>query len=360
MAMRLNARELQEVLQLTPASHNLLLVGKHGLGKSQILTRYFAQQGLKVVSLFLGQMSDPGDLIGLPEKNPVTGRTEFVPPYWWPQGGEPVVLFLDELNRARPELLQSVQDLTLNRVLAGRTLPKGSRVVAAVNAGDEYQLTDLDPALLSRFNVYEFVPERDEWLAWAASAMLDKRVIQFIEKNCAYLETPPQDVGQDDFEKTPDRRAWERVSQVVQPHASLSPTLVKLIAGIVGVQAALAFRRFVESNQGLTADTIMAGLSDAVRAQLDQLSLPETVQLNRQLAGWIEEKAPKLVAAKRQRALKTLEQYVEHLSNTEKREALADLINLIEKGTFSQASLLLMESPKVFKLIEHYIQGVKL
>ena len=136
-----------------PAAQNIMLTGRHGIGKSQILTRYFEARGMKVVTLFLGQMSDPGDLIGLPTKNAETGKTDFMPPYWFPTDGKPVVLFLDELNRARPEVLQTIMDLALNRKLAGRSLPEGSRLISAVNDGEEYQLTDLDPALVSRFNV---------------------------------------------------------------------------------------------------------------------------------------------------------------------------------------------------------------
>jgi MoxR-like ATPase len=57
----------------------------------------------------------------------------FLPPYGWPLGQKPIVLFLDELNRARPEILQAVYDLVvLNRRLAGKSLPPGSGVAAAI------------------------------------------------------------------------------------------------------------------------------------------------------------------------------------------------------------------------------------
>lgn len=137
----------------TPPSHNIMLSGKHGIGKSKIITDHFSVKGQKVVTLFLGQMSDPGDLIGLPNKDEKTGKTVFMPPYWFPTDNQPVVPFLDELNRARPEILQTIMDLTLNRKLAGLELPAGSRIVSAVNDSEEYQLTDLDPALVSRFNI---------------------------------------------------------------------------------------------------------------------------------------------------------------------------------------------------------------
>ena len=61
--MTINSTQLQFILDNTPSDQNIMLVGKHGIGKSRILEHYFSQKGQKVVTLFLGQMSDPGDLI---------------------------------------------------------------------------------------------------------------------------------------------------------------------------------------------------------------------------------------------------------------------------------------------------------
>ena len=63
MPVNINTKELEQVLAMTPAEQNIMLVGRHGIGKSQILTNFYAQQGMRVVSLFLGQMSDPGDIM---------------------------------------------------------------------------------------------------------------------------------------------------------------------------------------------------------------------------------------------------------------------------------------------------------
>ncbi len=206
--MAINIKELHKILAAMPATQNLMLTGKHGIGKSEILTRYFQQLGIKVNTLFLGQMSDPGDLIGLPRLDEATGKTVFMPPYWFPTDGQPIVLFLDELNRARPEVLQTIMDLALNRKLAGRALPEGSRLIAAVNDGEEYQLTDLDPALVSRFNIYAFRPSVQEWLLWASESKLDSRVIDFIRSNPKLLDGDRPADGEDrGLEKSPDRRA---------------------------------------------------------------------------------------------------------------------------------------------------------
>ena len=55
-----------------------------------------------------------------------------MPPYWFLVNGKPIVLFLDELNRARPEILQTVMDLALNRKLAGKKLPEDSQIISAL------------------------------------------------------------------------------------------------------------------------------------------------------------------------------------------------------------------------------------
>lgn len=43
--ININTTELIQLLDMTPADHNLMLVGKHGIGKSEILTDYFDKKG---------------------------------------------------------------------------------------------------------------------------------------------------------------------------------------------------------------------------------------------------------------------------------------------------------------------------
>ena len=92
MAININIKELKDILDTTPPNHNIMLSGRHGIGKSRIITDFFTEKGQTVVTLFLGQMSDPGDLIGLPSKDEQTGKTVFMPPYWFPPAFRPRVL----------------------------------------------------------------------------------------------------------------------------------------------------------------------------------------------------------------------------------------------------------------------------
>lgn len=293
--MKIDAAQLKFILENTPAELNIMLVGKHGIGKSRILEDFFAAKGEKVVTLFLGQMSDPGDLIGLPHLDEATGRTEFMLPYWFPTDGKPVVLFLDELNRARPEVLQTVMDLTLNRKLAGKSLPEGSRIISAVNGGNEYQLTDLDPALVSRFNIYEFAPSVEDWLAWAREAGLDARIISFIDDNPEFLDGE-ENFTSENLERSPDRRSWERTSKVIENFTELDDLLQSMVSGIVGNRAAAAFFEFVNLHHLPSIENLLAhGKFSENKKMLQNLNFTELTQLNEAVFRWLEKTSPMIV-----------------------------------------------------------------
>lgn len=285
--MTINAAQLLFILENTPASQNIMLMGKHGIGKSRILEDYFNSKGSKVVTLFLGQMSDPGDLIGLPEKNEKTGKTDFMLPYWFPTDGKPVVLFLDELNRARPEVLQTIMDLTLNRKLAGKELPAGSRIISAVNNGNEYQLTDLDPALVSRFNIYEFAPSVEDWINWADKSGVDSRVISFIKENPEFLDSFENGEAEN-LERTPDRRSWERVSEILKNFDTVSIELKPLISGIIGSEATAVFFDYVISEKGLAVKKVLTENFSLIESEIREMDITEITQLNNSIFKYIE------------------------------------------------------------------------
>ncbi|HRZ52270.1 MAG TPA: AAA family ATPase [Candidatus Contendobacter sp.] len=361
MPIRLDAHELVAVLKLTPAHQNIMVVGKHGIGKSELIRDFYTQQGLPVESFFLGQMSDPGDLIGLMHKDEKTGRSVFLPPYWWPLSQAPMVLFLDELNRARPEILQAVYDLALNRRLAGKSLPPGSRVVAAINHGDEYQLTELDPALVSRFNLYEFTPTIEDWLLWARVKGLDSRVTDFIQEQPFHLDgarTAEDLAGFSDLSKTPDRRAWVRVAEFIQPHLALEALHVKAIAGMVGTAAAIALQQYLGATQQVAPEQVLRHWRDH-QAQVKKLALHELIQLNERLLLWLHGLAQPIPAADAKTFLANLLAYLKMLKAARHNEALAHFASLLENPKFARAMAICSGSVEILTLLTDYIAGIK-
>ena len=363
MAVIINTSELKETLELTPSTQNVMLVGKHGIGKSEILTNYFNSKGMKVVTLFLGQMSDPGDIIGLPSKvekvdadGNVTSQTDFTPPYWFPVDGKPIVLFLDELNRARPEILQTVMDLTLNRKLAGKALPEGSHVISAVNDGDEYQLTDLDPALVSRFNIYEFKPTVDEWLNWAAGQGLDERVINFIQDNPIWLDgdSGNKKTNYQGLDKSADRRAWKRLSDIMLKVDVIQDIHKRIIAGIVGADAAAAFIRSAQQRNVITGKDLLLKYDKTMKT-VEKYQLHEFAILNESVFRFLEN--AKLSDREKELAAKNLGQYIDFLRTKKKKEALANFTSIFEKGTYEQAIVfMVVNAPEVYNMLNKFVE----
>lgn len=352
MAIAINSKELLTLLEVTPSWQNIMLTGRHGIGKSQILTKYYEKAGMPVKTLFLGQMSDPGDLLGLPDKDETTGKTTFMPPYWFPIDGKPIVLFLDELNRARPEILQTVMDLVLNRKLAGRALPAGSRIISACNDGEEYQLTDLDPALVSRFNIYTFRPSVEEWLLWAEREGLDQRVISFISANPELLDRSGDTKEDQGLEKDPDRRAWEKVARLLEKIGNPLPVHQKVVAGIIGIQAAAQLFSSFRMDD-LTPMDLLSDFKSA-KKQLDKYELHQFSLLNDALARFFE--TDKADTLDREMVRQNLKAYHDYLLKNN-REAYAHFVSLID-GTGYKRMLLLInkEMPDTYKQIVQFIQ----
>ena len=355
-----NTQELNLLLENTPSTHNIMLVGNHGIGKSEILTEFFKEKGMNVIALFLGQMADPGDLIGLPCKDEKSGKTDFMPPYWFPTDGKPIVLFLDELNRARPEILQTVMDLALNRKLAGRYLPQGSRIISAVNAGDQYQLTDLDPALVSRFNIVNFAPTTEEWLLWAKKNGLDNRVVNFIAENRIWLDKDPDskegaDTGLD---KTPDRRAWKRVSDVICGKDELKEIDTKIISSIVGPKAAAAFINNSAVNKILTGREVLEKFNTKkVQETLSGYGIHQLSVVNEGIYRCLEVEKVK----KNDTALfsENLESYFQYLTK-KKKEAAAHFATQYVKSIYPKAvEFIATNSSTLVYMLISYVNGLK-
>jgi len=382
MFTQLDETELLNILEVTPPEQNIMIAGKHGIGKSKIVENYFTAKGKKVVVFFCSQAADPGDIIGLPRYNPATGKTEFALPWWFPtpptdkEGNpiideetgrplpaQPVVLFLDELNRARPEILQTVMDLTLNRKLAGKSLPEGSQIISAVNSGDEYQLTDLDPALVSRFNVYSFNPTVKDWINWANANGIDTRVVSFISMNTKFMD-PIYTEDSTSFDKTPDRRAWERVSNVLKHVPEIGPgkdkSLKKLLCGIIGPQAATAFYESIIKNLIVTPEDLLRNFDPCVDL-LSRYTLQDFASLNDNICSYIESSMDEIGEnpVQEQMYAENLCKYFDFLTS-KNREAFAHFISNYETSSYEKLNYLAASNPRtVEKRITDFLTNTK-
>jgi len=237
----------------------VLLRGRHGIGKSQVVYQLAAEAGLPVVERRASQMTE-GDLVGLPS---IEGnRTSFNPPDWFKTAcEEPVVLFLDEVDRATLEVRQGIFELTDSRKLNGHTLHPDTLIFAAINGGEHgesYQVNEMDPAELDRWSVWDVEPTTEDWLAWGKNNV-DSLIWDFINQNRGHLEHT-SDIEPN--KRYPSRRSWKRLNDVLAQADALEagPAMFNLAQSFVGFEAAVALNDFAKNYERVvTVDQLLSG-----------------------------------------------------------------------------------------------------
>ena len=232
----------------------VLVRGRHGVGKSEIVYQIAAARDLPVVERRASQMTE-GDLLGLPDTtDTASGRkaTTWNAPDWMVTACEqPVLLFLDEVDRATMEVRQGLFELTDSRKINGWQLHPETLIVAAVNGGEhgaQYQVGEMDPAELDRWTVFDIEPTVEDWLRWANDGNTNGVLWDFINQNRNHLE------HSGDFEPNkvyPSRRSWKRFNDSatvagVFEEGGDTGLLFHLATAFVGFEAAVSLKDFVD------------------------------------------------------------------------------------------------------------------
>lgn len=250
----------------------VLMRGPTGVGKSHLAKACAKELGLPFIDVRGSTMSE-GDAGGYPDIEGMkkNGIMTFCMPSWFIRGCKgPVVIMLDELNRSVRGVQQSFFQLVLDRELGNdedgvpyRLHPE-TRIFAAINHGSEYDVNDMDPALLRRFWVTDLVPSHEDFIAWAKESGLDSLLIDFIRENPAHLRVDPSTVEAGTV--CPNPASWHRLDQALA-HMGLTPSslagtrapiLYPVAQGFVGTEAAIALSEYVAKYESvLTAEDIL-------------------------------------------------------------------------------------------------------
>jgi hypothetical protein len=247
----------------------ILLRGPHGIGKSAVPAEVAKRTGKRLLDIRLSLFTE-GDLIGIPdhERIKTTGVTSFAPPDWLHTAcTEPCVLFLDEINRATPGVQNSAFQLVLDREVKGWRLHPETLVFAAINDSPEYNVNEMDPALLDRFVTYDLVPTHKDWLVWATAEGIDDLVVDFIRQHPEHLR-PTKSVEPGSI--TPTQRSWARLARTLVT-AGMPPSqfggaekeglpvgFYAIAMGYVGAPTAIAFVNFIkEYDSVISAEDIV-------------------------------------------------------------------------------------------------------
>ena len=274
------------VRQATIKKITPMLWGKAGIAKSEVILEVAQERSKELgltftkdfnafddkhfgfVDLRLGTQ-EVGDLIGnpvavdvqTPEGNLVK-KTSWALPAWFPtSAGSHGIIFLDELNRGRLEVIQAIFQLVLNRQLHTHVLPEGWSIVSACNpSGDEYFVNELDEALRNRFINLSFTPDIKEWVEFGKNTgRIALGITDFIEKYPQALGTNYEALP---MEIKPTPRSWEMLSKMMD---GLEKELwLEVAAALIGNEYALSFINSLEKemDKPLRAEEILNNFDD--------------------------------------------------------------------------------------------------
>ncbi len=180
--------------------------------------------GYKVYDVPIGQFEEMGDLHGMPEKHafmkieqqgeegeegysaaegkwvamPLLSQYEeqgwsadtskgtktlYLPPSWVPTEEGPSILLFDDWNRASIRIVKGIMQLFQNYGLLSWKLPKGCNIVLTGNPDEQdYLVTSIDDAILTRIKSVTLKEDAKEWAVWAQGQDIDSRGINFILK----------------------------------------------------------------------------------------------------------------------------------------------------------------------------------
>ncbi len=139
---------------------NVLLVGPHGVGKTQMVCEEVRRQGLTLKYYSSATLDPWADLVGIPipvdgDDNKSRKHLEFVRPA---DVDAAQIVFFDEINRSHPKVQNAVLEMVQFKTINGAPLRNLRMVWAAINPpGGIYTVSELDPVLLDRFQLHVLV-----------------------------------------------------------------------------------------------------------------------------------------------------------------------------------------------------------
>lgn len=142
---------------------NVLLIGKHGVGKTAIILEAFKKHGLKYKYFSAATMDPWIDFLGVPKEALDKNGKPYIK-LIRPQGFESdsvEAIFMDEYNRAPSKVRNAVMELIQFKSINGKKFKNLRFVWAAINPDDEegtYNVEKIDPAQLDRFQIQVQVP----------------------------------------------------------------------------------------------------------------------------------------------------------------------------------------------------------
>lgn len=326
LSLPISMKNMQRLMSMLSPDRTMVVRGKHAVGKSEgvyqgaalrrsdfyrdpencarvvrelggslpylkaknRVTEWKYEYGMPVIERRLSQMTE-GDIIGLPVMDNECRSTMFKPVDWLIQSCDfPVVLFLDERNRALEGVKQAVFQLADSKAFYGHRLHADTFIAIAENIGDAYTVNQSDPAEVSRGAIVELNPSQEEWLAYIADKA-DAALVEFCRQNTKFIE---HDGVYEANKKYPDRRAWMALNEELEGHKLYDnvedPMFYVLTGAFLGVEVAGMFKKFcAERDRQVSAEDILRDW-DKAKTKIGKTSNEIYVELTAKIGDWLK------------------------------------------------------------------------
>lgn len=138
---------------------------------------------------------------------------------------QPVIFFLDEINRTERGVYKELRNLLLNRSINGYVFPWWSFFVGARNpstSSSYYQTIDRDPAQLDRFIKIDVKTNSSSFLNYGQEHNLSPVLLEYIKDNKKNL-TSSDDKGEEEVLPSPSPRGYDRLDTIRKSFSKLTP-----------------------------------------------------------------------------------------------------------------------------------------
>ena len=162
----------------------------------------------------------------------------------------------------------------------------------------------------------------------------------------------------DNLEKTPDRRAWVRVSEIITGKDVLKQSHKSIIAGIVGGVAANRFFEFLDHNHLLTAKELLLGNYEMNKLKLDSYKTPQFATINDAVFVYLE--SDKYTDDDKAVMAENLASYFNYLESKKLREAMAHFANMFSGTMYPNALVFIIgECPELYSKMTKFVAEIK-
>jgi len=258
------------------------LEGESGIGKTSIIEQYAKENNMDCIIMgvasldhieFYGRTVSTDIIAGFNDKKFTVFNKSI--PSWVSRilqndkNNKETLLFIDELNRAEPQNLQSLMNLILKKEFGSDSiqLPESLFIVAAGNPIDDgdYLVESLDKAMLSRMAIVKVVTTLESWKKNYALKFDSKYkrqkihplVINYLDDNRAdFLLGAHED---DMSDPGMDPRRWDMISRLLysyEKNKTNSSNLITLLSTVSSKEVAPKLASYINQSNVLTFSKI--------------------------------------------------------------------------------------------------------